>query len=65
VRNFAFAMNIAAVIGTYSSLFIAAPLALWIHTTFYEKRGAGPERASRTATREDESEGGGEGEGQV
>lgn len=56
VRNFAFAMNIAAVVGTYSSIFVAAPLALWIHVRFYEKRGTGPGRASRGAARtEDES----------
>ncbi len=68
VRNFAFAMNIAAVVGTYSSLFIAAPLALWIHTTFYEKRGKGPARASRTATRDESETGepdGDDGEGRV
>ncbi len=56
VRNFAFAMNVAAVVGTYSSLFISAPLALWIHTTFYEKRGKGPARAGRVAARADEPE---------
>ncbi len=63
VRNFAFAMNIAAVVGTYSSLFIAAPLALWIHTTFYEKRRAGPARAAGSTARTDEPEESDEAEG--
>ncbi|HWM86952.1 MAG TPA: protein translocase subunit SecF, partial [Kofleriaceae bacterium] len=55
VRNFAFAMNIAAVVGTYSSLFIAAPLALWIHTRFYEKpSGTRAVRGREEAEGEDE-----------
>jgi len=39
VENFAFAMTVAAIVGTYSSIFVAAPLALWIHVRFYEKSG--------------------------
>ena len=38
VRNFAFAMNIGVVVGTYSSIFVASPLALWIHNHFYANR---------------------------
>lgn len=58
VRNFAFAMNVAAVVGTFSSIFIAAPLALWIHTRFYEQpSGAAARRAAtRTPERDTESE---------
>jgi preprotein translocase subunit SecF len=41
VRNFAFAMNVGVVTGTYSSIFIASPIALWIHNRFYERAGAG------------------------
>ena len=39
VRNFAFAMNIGVVFGTYSSIFIASPIALWIHNRWYGKAG--------------------------
>ncbi len=35
VRNFAFAMNIGVVVGVYSSIFIASPVALAIHRKFY------------------------------
>lgn len=40
VRNFAFAMNIGVVVGTYSSIFVASPLALWIHNRYYGNRPA-------------------------
>ncbi|HUS66620.1 MAG TPA: protein translocase subunit SecF [Kofleriaceae bacterium] len=39
VRNFAFAMNIGVVTGTYSSIFIASPVVLWIHNRWYGKGG--------------------------
>lgn len=39
VRNFAFAMNIGVIVGTYSSIFIASPLFLWIDRTFYPPKG--------------------------
>ena len=58
-RNFAFAMNIAAVVGTYSSIFVAAPLALWIHVRFYERAGAAtaaPARGRAIARPEAEAE---------
>ena len=51
VRNFAFAMNIGVVFGTYSSIFVASPLALFIHNRFY----GGPAPA-KTATRGKPSE---------
>jgi preprotein translocase subunit SecF len=35
VRNFAFAMNVGVIVGTYSSLFLAAPIFLWISRTWY------------------------------
>jgi preprotein translocase subunit SecF len=43
VKNFAFAMNIGVIVGTYSSLFLAAPLFLWISNRFY----SGPAPARR------------------
>ena len=40
VRNFAFAMNIGVIVGTYSSIFLASPIFLWVSRTFY----SGPAR---------------------
>jgi preprotein translocase subunit SecF len=38
VKNFAFAMNIGIIVGTYSSIFIAAPVLLFLHERFYSRR---------------------------
>jgi preprotein translocase subunit SecF len=43
VRNFAFAMNIGVIVGTYSSIFLAAPLFMWISRKWY----SGPVPARR------------------
>ena len=40
VRNFAFAMNVGVIVGAYSSLFLAAPIFLWISRKYY----SGPPR---------------------
>jgi preprotein translocase subunit SecF len=38
VKNFAFAMNIGIVVGTYSSIFVAAPVLLWLNERYFSKR---------------------------
>ncbi len=38
VRNFAFAMNIGIIVGTYSTIFVAAPVLLWLNERFFTKR---------------------------
>jgi len=43
VRNFAFAMNIGVIVGTYSSIFLAAPIFMWISRKYY----SGPAPARR------------------
>lgn len=43
VRNFAFAMNIGVIVGTYSSIFLAAPIFMWISRRWY----SGPAPARR------------------
>jgi preprotein translocase subunit SecF len=43
VKNFAFAMNVGVIVGTYSSIFLAAPLFMWISKKFY----SGPPVARR------------------
>jgi len=35
VKNFAFAMNIGVIVGTYSSIFLAAPIFMWISRKWY------------------------------
>jgi preprotein translocase subunit SecF len=47
IRNFAFAMNIGVLVGTYSSLYLAAPLFLWISKKWYS--GPAPARARQAA----------------
>ncbi|HET7502902.1 MAG TPA: protein translocase subunit SecF [Kofleriaceae bacterium] len=43
VKNFAFAMNVGVIVGTYSSIFLAAPLFMWISRKWY----SGPAPARR------------------
>ena len=45
VKNFAFAMNVGVIVGSYSSIFLAPPLFLWIHRRWYT--GPPPARARR------------------
>lgn len=40
VRNFAFAMNIGVIVGVYSSIFVASPVALAIHNRWYSGSGS-------------------------
>lgn len=47
VRNFAFAMNIGVITGTYSSIFIASPVAMWIHNRYYTGTGAAAKATRR------------------
>ena len=43
VKNFAFAMNIGVIVGTYSSIFLATPLFMWVSKKWY----SGPPAARR------------------
>jgi preprotein translocase subunit SecF len=58
VRNFAFAMNVGVIVGTYSSIFLAAPLFMWISRKYYSgpaparRRFAPIEAANSTASEE-------------
>jgi preprotein translocase subunit SecF len=38
VQNFAFAMNIGAVVGVYSSMFVACPVVLFLHNKYFGAR---------------------------
>jgi preprotein translocase subunit SecF len=39
IKDFAFALIIGMIVGTYSSLFIAAPIFLWVNRRFYAGKG--------------------------
>jgi len=56
VRNFAFAMNVGVLVGTYSSIFIASPVALWIHNRFYTRAGTGAAKTGRLVRSADADE---------
>jgi len=53
VRNFAFAMNVGVIVGTYSSIFLASPIFMWISRKWYSgpaKKRAVPVRAQVAST---------------
>jgi len=52
IRNFAFAMNIGVIVGTYSSIFIAAPILIWLTNRYLDK----PVPASKASGRPARSE---------
>jgi preprotein translocase subunit SecF len=39
IRDFAFAMNIGVIVGTYSSIFVAAPILIWLNERFFKPTG--------------------------
>jgi preprotein translocase subunit SecF len=41
IRDFAFAMNIGVIVGTYSSIFVAAPILIWLNRRFFKPEGRG------------------------
>ncbi len=50
VRDFAFAMNVGIVVGTYSSIFIASPLVIWLNDRVVKAQNKVP--ADKAARRE-------------
>jgi len=39
IRDFAFAMNVGVIVGTYSSIFVAAPILIWLNRRFFKVEG--------------------------
>ena len=39
IRDFAFAMNVGVIVGTYSSIFVAAPILIWLNRRFFAPTG--------------------------
>jgi preprotein translocase subunit SecF len=50
VQNFAFAMNVGVIVATYSSIFLAAPIFLWISKKFYSGPPPARRRLARVST---------------
>jgi len=59
IRDFAFAMNVGVIVGTYSSIFIASPILIWLNEKYVamqKRQSARPERNVRKPVRRDEEE---------
>jgi preprotein translocase subunit SecF len=59
IRDFAFAMNVGVIVGTYSSIFIASPILIWLNDKYMalQKRQASrPERNVRKPIRHGDEE---------
>jgi preprotein translocase subunit SecF len=59
IRDFAFAMNVGVVVGTYSSIFIASPTLIWLHEKYlasHKRSAQRPERQARRPVRRTEGE---------
>jgi preprotein translocase subunit SecF len=41
IRDFAFAMNVGVIVGTYSSIFVAAPILIWLNRRFFKTQAVG------------------------
>jgi preprotein translocase subunit SecF len=39
IRDFAFAMNVGVIVGTYSSIFVAAPILIWLNRRYFKPEG--------------------------
>lgn len=54
VRDFAFAMNVGVIVGTYSSIFVAAPILIWLNDKYVASQKAVAARPSRRTVRAEE-----------
>ena len=45
VSDFGFAMTVGVVVGTYSSIFVAAPVLIWLNDRFYKNTSAKPAKS--------------------
>ena len=56
IRDFAFAMNVGVIVGTYSSIFIASPILIWLNDKYLasQKRQAASGRNVRRPKRDDD-----------
>jgi preprotein translocase subunit SecF len=59
IRDFAFAMNVGVIVGTYSSIFIASPVLIWLNDKYVasqRRQQAGGRNQRKQRRDEDESE---------
>jgi preprotein translocase subunit SecF len=57
IRDFAFAMNVGVIVGTYSTIFIASPILIWLNEKYLQsqkKSSQRPERGARRPKQEEE-----------
>jgi preprotein translocase subunit SecF len=53
IRDFAFAMNVGVVVGTFSSIFIASPILIWLNDKYTANQRKQQGRQSRRAQRDE------------
>src|SRR5450631_3319181 len=51
IRDFAFAMNVGVIVGTYSSIFIASPILIWLNERYLVSQKKTTARSGREARR--------------
>jgi preprotein translocase subunit SecF len=51
IRDFAFAMNVGVIVGTYSSIFIASPVLIWLNERYLVNQRKAAARPGREARR--------------
>ena len=51
IRDFAFAMNVGVIVGTYSSIFIASPILIWLNERYLVSQKSVTTRTAREARR--------------
>jgi preprotein translocase subunit SecF len=57
IRDFAFAMNVGVIVGTYSSIFIASPILIWLNEKYVASQKRQPAgRNARRPKRDDDGE---------
>jgi preprotein translocase subunit SecF len=56
IRDFAFAMNVGVIVGTYSSIFIASPILIWLNDKYVAAQKRQASRPARRPVRRDEEE---------
>ena len=56
IRDFAFAMNVGVIVGTFSSMFVASPILIWLNNKYAnaQKKPGKPDRPARRPLRSDE-----------
>jgi preprotein translocase subunit SecF len=56
IRDFAFAMNVGVIVGTYSSIFIASPILIWLNEKYVAVQKRQAARPTRRPVRREEEE---------